>query len=119
MSLRKPVLPVKLDLPAAFDTADPSLLLKGLEQQVGLQGVVLQQFRSFLTDRRFPVMISDLSSTSGPLASGVPQGSTLGPVLFSLPTPPLRSIIPTHNVSVHLLADDLQIFLASSASFIK
>jgi len=88
-----------------------SILLTRLAQQVGLQGLVLQWFKSYLADRTYSVMINDLSSSLAPFSSCVPQGSILGPVLFSLYMLPLGSVISRHDVSFHLYADDVQIYL--------
>lgn len=94
------VILVLLDLTAAFDTVDHEILISRLEQWVGIRGIALEWFRLYLTDRTFFVGLGDSVSSSAPLLCGVPQGSVLGPLLFSLYLLPLGSILRKHFISL-------------------
>ena len=55
---------VLLDLTAAFDTVDHEILISCLKQWVGIRGIALEWFRSYLADRTFCVSLSDSVSSS-------------------------------------------------------
>ena len=72
-----------LDLSAAFDTIDSEKLLQIMEEELGITGVALQWYRSFLTGRTQRVKINNEYSDSVEVPCGTPQGSVLGPPLFN------------------------------------
>lgn len=84
---------VLLELSFAFDTVDHNILINCLKTFVGISDTALDWFKSHLAERSFSVMIGRASSYSNPLICGVPQGSILGPLLFSSYILPLRQII--------------------------
>ena len=73
-----------LDLSAAFDTVDHTVLVDRLENCVGLSGTVLSWFRSYLQHRNYFVSIGDFVPEQTNVTCGAPQGrgSILGPSLF-------------------------------------
>ena len=72
-----------------------TILLKRLQQWVGITGSVLDWFTSYLSERSFSVVIDNFVASPAPLTCGVPQGSVLGPILFSLYMLPLGALVLT------------------------
>jgi hypothetical protein len=96
----------------AFDTIDHSILSNRLKTWFGINNTALLWFSSYLSDCTFTVSSGNNKYVPTPLSSGVPQGSVLGPLLFSLYTTPLSSLLSGTSVSHHLYADDTQLFIS-------
>ena len=71
----------------------------------------LQWFGSYLKDRTYKVKVNNTLSESMIFDFGVPQGSILGPILFSLYVKDIYLIASSYNFKVHFYADDAQIYL--------
>ena len=84
MQKKQGVLKVLLDLLAAFDTACHSRLLAVLEEPTDLHGIAIRWFQSYLSGRTQLVALRDADTAETALDHGVPQGSVLGPMLFSI-----------------------------------
>ena len=81
-----------------------------LVQRFGVTGCAIAWIKSYLADRSQSVNINGGVSNDTPLAFGVPQGSALGPILFSIYTTPIGDIIRRHQLNFHLYADDTQLY---------
>ena len=75
-----------------------------------------QWFSSYLSDRQQSVTIEGISLKPVPLQSGFPQGSVLGPILFTLYTQLLSNIIQKHQSDYHKYADDTELQKAALPS---
>ena len=101
---------VGLDLSAAFDTINHQLLLERLKSDFGIDGLAFSWLQSYLSNRTQYVKLGNHSSSPVELLAGVPQGSVLGPLLFTTYTSPLSNIIHGFEVSFHQYADDTSLF---------
>ena len=99
---------------SAFDTVDHSFVVHRINTYFGFTVAVLQRFSSYLTDRTLYVSLFSHCSVFPPVHSGVPQGSVLDDILFTMYTNPLSVIINSHSIIHHSLANDLQLQMSAS-----
>ena len=102
-----------LDFSSAFDTIDHTILVHRLHTDFGFTDTVLQWFSSYLTDRTHYVSVCNHCSDFAPVHSGVPQGTVLGPMLFTMYIKPLSAIIDSRSIMHHSFADDLQLQMSA------
>ena len=100
-----------LDLSAAFDMVNHVILLRHLESNFGITDTALAWIRSYLSDCSQKVVVGKAKSDPVTLAFGVPQGSILGPILFTLYTSLLGQICTRHGITHHFYEDNQEIYL--------
>ena len=99
-----------LDLSAVFDIVDHEILVRRLYSSFGLDSVALHWFRSYLEDRTQLVLLDDIFMTPRRVLCRMPQGSVLGPILFTLFMADLGRIIELFGLLHHCYADDAQVY---------
>ena len=85
-----------LDFSSALDTIDHSILVNRLRTYFGFTDTALQWLSSYLADRTQCVSLSNHCFVFAPVHSGDPQGSVLGPMLFTMYIKPLSAITDSH-----------------------
>jgi len=103
-----------LDLSAAFDTNDHSILLTRFSSWFGIHDSILKWFKSYLSSRSFRVRCNNTFSSLYTSSCGVPQGSVLGPLLSSCTLPNEYTLISSLSLNHHLYADDTSLLFSFS-----
>jgi len=102
---------VFLDLAKAFDCVNHAILLKKLTAY-GICGGVHSWLKSFLCGRTQRVVFKGNLSSEGSITVGVPQGSILGPLLFSIYVNDLPNVV--HSSDLNMFADDTELHYCHS-----
>ena len=98
---------IYVDLSKAFDTIDYDILLDKLSYY-GISGRALKLLKSYLLDRKQYVVYNNCNSNLVDVTTGVPQGSILGPLLFSIYINDLIHV--TEKLKFIMYADDTTIY---------
>ena len=106
---RLPLHIIYFDFSRAFDRVDFDILLSKMSL-LGIGPRVVAWCRAYLQDRTFRVKVGDTLSAEGKCTSGVPQGSCLGPLLYSIFVQDLGRSLAALNVTYKMYADDLKIY---------
>jgi Reverse transcriptase (RNA-dependent DNA polymerase) len=99
----------QLDLLAAFATIDISTLLRRLRYSFGISGSALNWIASYLVGRTQSVRVGHHQSASRECEFGVPQGSVLVPVLFTLYISLIKNVVGSFVIDCVQYADDTQL----------
>lgn len=100
---------ILLDFSKAFDTLDPNILYNKL-LYYGFEAGAASFIYNYLCDRSQKVTVDSEESTTLPVYYGVPQGSILGPLLFSIYISDFHQSLNMCNI--HHYADDSQVYLS-------
>jgi len=106
---RRCVMAINMDLSKAFDTINHEILLQKLDK-CGIGGLAYSWIRSYLSNRTQRVRHYDTISDARLIAQRVPQGSNLGPLLFSLYVNDFHRL--NNNCKIIQYADDSNILFA-------
>ena len=100
---------VLIDFSKAFDSINHDILLNKL-WNIGMAPCALEWFSSYLMDRSQRVRLGESLSQRLPLSHGVPQGSILGPLMFTVYVNDLPSIVA--NCKPECYVDDSKLYVS-------
>jgi exonuclease III len=115
---KKKVLSLSFDIQAAFDAVWHKGLLFKL-RKLGVPEYITRWTTRFLENRSFDVRVGDSISGRSPIVTGVPQGSSISPILFSVFINDIPSRSSRDDAYSLLFADDLTVFFIFGSTKIK
>ena len=103
-----------IDFKKGFDSVSHTILEMKLERDFGISGPLLDWLKSYLKERQQFTAVNGSTSEMIPISFGIPQGSVLGPTLFTLFTNDLPSSVSSG--SVYMFADDTTVYCMSDTA---
>ena len=118
MESGKEICAVFLDYKKVFDSVPHKLWIEKL-QQIGLHNNLLAWMTDYLTQRKQRVVVEGATSSQALVSSGVPQGSVLGPLLFSIYIDDITGVALSPQSDLVLYADDVLLYRTISCEKIS
>lgn len=115
LNTNKLILALFIDLKKAFDTINHQILITRLDN-IGIRGNILNWFKNYLNNRTITVMIDKTCSETKEINVGIPQGSILGPILYTIYVNPVFEHIK--NSKMYMYADDTALIFAHNEQHI-
>ena len=106
---KKNLLFLTIDLRKAFEVIRHDILLAKLEN-LGIRGTILDWFESYLSNRKHQTKVNDTLSNTLKVKTGVPEGSSLGPLLFLIYINDMQNIFQENELTI--FADDTTLVLS-------
>ena len=104
---------VFIDFRKDFDSLPRNILLYKL-QSLGIAGDLWRWIRDYLTDRHQATAVNGCKSEALPVRFGVPQGSVLSPLLFSIFCNDLPDVVANENEDIEMYADDTTLYVVAT-----
>jgi len=101
---------LSVDFRKAFEIIRHDILIEKLEH-IGIRGFTLDWFKSYLNSRSHQTVVNGVLSETLYTKTGVPEGSTLGPLLFLIYINDMHNIFPKDELNI--FADDTTLILKS------
>ena len=105
-----------IDMAKAFDTVNHEILIKKLDK-LGFTGNLLKLLQNYLENRKQSTMTNGYTSKSKNIICGIPQGSTVGPLLFILYINDISSVLK--HCKYQLYADDTVLYISGQVENIS
>ena len=97
-----------IDFKKTFDSVSHPILIRKLQHSFGINGQLLNWIQSYVSDRKQFTVIKGKASATEPVVFGIPQGSVLGPALFTLYTNDLPASVKAGTICMY--ADDTTLY---------
>ena len=110
---------IALDISTAFDTVVHSTLVQWIHSSYGVDGNILTWIKSYLSERLQFFKVGSASVPPSKCSCGVPQGSVLGQLFFTIYISPVTNVVESFGVNQQQYAGNTQLYIELSPNTLE